>query len=105
MIEAIFWWIIILTTACGVIFTYGIVEDLVRQWRRKQENKTRMEPTNSPRSAGSPSQPTAPKPVVRGYDSPDLFRKDALIRIRKLEAEIATELMHREKARPKSSGK
>ena len=56
----------------------------------------RLAPDKESASANMKTKPgadatteTLPTIVVRGYDSGDLFRKDALIRIRELDRELA----------------
>ena len=70
-----------------------IIESIGEKTRRKRSEQLRTEierviRENRRRLSAQLATPP-PMPVVRGYDSRELFREDALIRIRKLEAAIA----------------
>jgi len=59
----------------------------------KKETETENDRAVKPK----PVQPTAnSEPVVRGYDSRDLFWEDALLRIDELKRQIAAELKKEE---------
>ena len=72
-----------------------IVEAIGEKSRRKRSERQRAEierVLNENRRALSARIGKPPsKLIVRGFDSSELFREDALIRIRKLEAEIAAD--------------
>lgn len=91
MAEQIFIWFFLLTFACGALFTFTLIEDLFRQWRtdRKKNDTTPLPPTK-PQASLPPTKETPP--AIRGYDNPELFREDALVRIKRLEAEIQEDL-------------
>jgi hypothetical protein len=93
MAETILWYIFLLAIGAGVIFTCGIVEDLFHQRRQRKNLKKKVETRNDPAVRPEPVRPTIRgKPVVRGYDSRDLFWKDALLRIDELKRQIAADL-------------
>ncbi len=93
MAETIVWYIFLLATGAGVVFTYGIADDLFYQWHQRKNMKKKTETENHPAVKPQPVQRTVDtEPVLRGYDSPDLFREDALIRIHELERQIAADL-------------
>jgi hypothetical protein len=92
MAETILWYILLLSTGAGVVFTYAIADELFHQWRQRKNKKKNTEIESHVAVKPEPVQPAiSAKPVVRGYDSPDLFWEDALIRIRELELQIAAE--------------
>jgi len=39
MAETIFLWVVLFTSACAFIFSYGIAEDLIRQWLRDRRSR------------------------------------------------------------------
>jgi hypothetical protein len=91
MTETVLWYILLLAFGVGVVFTYGIVDDLFCQWRQRQNLKKKFE-TGNHRTVPRPVQPTvSAKPVMRGYDS-RLFWEDALLRIEVLKRQIDAEL-------------
>ena len=89
----IIWCGFLLAIGTGVLLTYGIAAEIFHQWRQRKHNnkKTEIESHRSVRP-----QPVRPavssEPVFRGYDSPELFREDALLRIHELKAQIAAEV-------------
>ncbi len=93
MAETILWYILLLAIGAGVVFTYGIADDLLHRWRLRKKMKKKLETENHRTVKAEPVQPAvSAKPVVRGYDSRDLFWEDALIRIREVRREIAADL-------------
>jgi hypothetical protein len=88
--EQILVWFLVLPFGVLLLVIVEMLGEKRRQQRREHERAEIERVINENRRrllaqvAKSPS-----KPVVRGYDSSDLFREDALIRIRKLEAKIA----------------
>ena len=97
MAETILWYILLLAIGAGVVFTYAIADDLYHQWRQRKNMNKNNETENHRAVRQNPVQRTIDiEPVVRGYDSPDLFREDALIRIHELERQIAADLKKEE---------
>jgi hypothetical protein len=93
MAETILWYILLLAIGAGVVFTYAIADDLFHQWRLRKNIKKKLETENHRAVERKAVQRTIDiEPIVRGYDSPDLFREDALIRIRELKRKIETDL-------------
>lgn len=86
--EQILVWLLLLPFAALLSV---IVETRGENRRRKQHEQQRAEIervlNENRRALSARLAKPPPKPVVRGYDSGELFRQDALIRIRKLEAE------------------
>lgn len=88
--EQILVWLLVLPLG-AVLFV--IVEAIGERCRRKRSDQQRAEierVINENRRAllAQIRKPTS-KPIVRGYDSGELYRQDALIRMRKLEENIA----------------
>ena len=81
-------WIFALPAVTVFFLAYGIVEDIIRKrcTPRKITEPREPAPTTSivdpPRNADPPLE-------IRGYDTPELFRQDALAHIRHLESEVA----------------
>ena len=93
MADTILWYILLLAIGAGVVFTYAIADELFHQWHQRKNLKKKTETENTWVVKPEPVQPAvSAKPVVRGYDSPDLFREDALLRIRELKRQIAADL-------------
>jgi hypothetical protein len=93
MAETILWYILLLAFGAGVVFTYGIVDDLFCQWRQRKNMQKKVETGKYRAVKPEPVQPAvSAKPVVRGYDSRDLFWEDALLRIDELKRQIAADL-------------
>jgi hypothetical protein len=93
MAETILWYILLLAIGAGVVFTYAIADELFHQWRQRKDRKKKTETENHLAVKPEPMQRTVDtKLIVRGYDSPDLFREDTLIRIRELERKIEADL-------------
>ncbi len=76
-----------MATACGFLFAYGMVEDLIHKWltRRRTESV-------KARNLSAATKPDKILPIntmcgSRGYDSPELFRRDILLRTKGLERE------------------
>jgi hypothetical protein len=93
MAETILWYVLLLAIGAGVVFTYGIADDLFYQWRQRKNKKKKPEIESNLGVTPEPVQPAvSAKPVVRGYDSRDLFWEDALIRIQELKRQIAEDL-------------
>ena len=92
MAETNYLWIIYLAIGIGIIFVGAIVEVEFCNWRESRRRKNQPAPDIKAKSKIETTTETPPVIVVRGYDSGDLFRKDALIRIRELDREIAEDL-------------
>jgi hypothetical protein len=87
--ETNYLWIIYLAIGIAIIFVAAIVEVEFIKWRDSRWTKNQTRPDIESKSGIDATTKTPPPIVVRGYDSHDLFRKDALIRIRELDREIA----------------
>ena len=97
MAETILWYILLLAIGAGVVFTYGIADDLFYQWQQRKNMKKETETEKHRSVKPKPLQPAVDtKPVVRGYDSRDLFWEDALLRIDELKRQIAADLKKEE---------
>ncbi|SRR6266498_5098662 len=93
MAETIVWYIFLFAIGAGVVLTYGIADDLFHQWRQRKNLKKKTENENQQAVKPKPMQRTVDtEPIVRGYDSPDLFREDTLLRIDELKRQIAADL-------------
>jgi hypothetical protein len=97
MAETILWYVLLLAIGAGVVFTYAIADELFHQWHQRKNLKKKTETENDRAVKPEPLQPTiSAKPVVRGYDSRDLFWEDALLRIDELKRQIAADLKKEE---------
>ncbi len=97
MTETILWYILLLAIGAGVVFTYAIADELFHQWHQRKNLKKKTETENDRAVKPEPLQPAiSAKPVVRGYDSRDLFWEDALLRIDELKRQIAADLKKEE---------
>ena len=97
MTETILWYILLLAIGAGVVLTYGIADELFYQSHLRKKNKKKTEIESHRAVKPKPVQRTVDtKPVVRGYDSRDLFWEDALLRIDELKRQIAAELKKEE---------
>ena len=92
MAETILWYILLLAIGAGVVFTYAIADEFFHQWHQRKNNKKKTEIENHRVDKPESQQPViSSKPLVRGYDSRDLFWEDALIRIREVRRQIAVD--------------
>jgi hypothetical protein len=82
------YWILALPAVAAFFFACGVVEEIIRK-RRKSRKITEPAPRTSEPSTSGPTRKADMPPVVRGYDTPELFRHDALIHIHHLESEVA----------------
>jgi hypothetical protein len=97
MVETILWYILLLAIGAGVVFTYGIADELFHQRRQRKNMKKKTETESRRDIKPEPMQPAvSAKSVVRGYDSRDLFWEDALLRIHELKRQIAADLKKEE---------
>ncbi len=77
-------WILALPTVAIFFFVYGIIEEAIQKRRATRKGR-------EPHEACSPLPPLQPvkkadiPPDSRGYDTPELFREDALMHIRRNE--------------------
>jgi hypothetical protein len=93
MAETILWYILLLAIGAGVVFTYAIADELIHQWHQRKNLKKKTEIESHRAIKPEPVQANvSAKPVVRGYDSRDLFWEDALLRIDELKRQIAADL-------------
>ena len=82
--ETFLFWTVIIAFVCGCSLGYDTVIDFVRQ--RSQPKKTEPEQRSqmtSPSAADfvSKRSPLPGKDIIRGYDTPELFYQDTLMRI------------------------
>jgi hypothetical protein len=97
MAETILWYVLLLAIGAGVVFTYAIADELFHQWHQRKILNKKTGTENDRTVKPEPLQPAiSAKPVVRGYDSPDLFWEDALLRIDELKRQIAADLKKEE---------
>ena len=94
MTETIFWWVFTLACVFTFFFSYGMVEDLIRGWLRRLHARKIRE--TFPSNVSQPYRLSSADAVTtfRGYDTPQLFREDTLIRIKRLKDDIEE---HKEK--------
>ena len=89
MSETNYLWIIYLAIGIGIICVGAIVEVEFSKWRESRRTKNQSTPDIKNKPGVHSTTEIPPTIVVRGYDSGDLFRKDALIRNRELDRELA----------------
>lgn len=95
--ETNYLWIIYGAIGAGIIFVVSIIEtELGNRREARRKSALVLEPTkHEPADNSGTLIPKEPfKNVVRGYDSPQLFRDDVLIRLQELEREIADDLKY-----------
>jgi hypothetical protein len=74
-----------------------IADDLFYKWHQRKNDRKKLESENHRIEEPKPVRPViTSKPLVRGYDSRDLFWEDALIRIREIRRQIAADLKKEE---------
>jgi len=86
--DVVIFWIVASPVVAVFFLTYGVLEDMIQKaWTRKHP------PEQSKLVHRSPVNPfqTEPNqtPQFRGYDSSELFRKDALIRLHEFYKQVA----------------
>ena len=86
--DAVVFWILALPGVAAFYLAYGVVEEIIQK-RRPSRRITEPAPRTSEPSTVEPPSTNDMAPAVRGYDTPELFRQDALIRIHHLESEVA----------------
>jgi hypothetical protein len=90
MAETNYLWMIYLVTGFATMSLGEIVEVKFSKWRGSTSRSKNQSARDTKNTSGiDATMKTPPTIVVRGYDSDDLFREDALIRIRELDREIA----------------
>ena len=82
MAENIFYWLVVLNLIAGFWFVYAIVATQLRQRKKRRYTRVENKLSETPQHRISPI-------VKRGYDHPQLFYDDALLRLRALEREVA----------------
>lgn len=89
--EQILIWFLVLPLGALLLVIVEMVGEKTGQKRRERERAEIERVLNENRRALLAQIKKPPsKPIVRGYDSRELFREDALIRIRKLEEAITS---------------
>jgi hypothetical protein len=86
--DAVVFWILALPAVVAFYLAYGVIEEIIQK-RRASRRITEPAPRNSEPSTVEPPQRDDMALAVHGYDTPELFRHDALIQIRHLESEVA----------------
>lgn len=79
--DTVVCWLLASPAVAAFYLAYGVVEEIIRK-RRPSQRITELAPRNSEPSTVERPQKADMPPAVRGYDTPELFRKDALIHIR-----------------------
>jgi hypothetical protein len=85
--DALVCWILALPAVAAFYFAYGVIEELLR--KRRQPKLDLLKPLVSAQPAIEKTEGTDPAPQLHGYDTPELFRRDALLHIGRLDAEVA----------------
>jgi hypothetical protein len=86
--DAVVFWVLALPAVVAFYLAYGVVQKIIQK-QRPSRRITEPTPSNSePSTVEAPRKNDMP-PAVRGYDTPELFWRDALIHIRHLESEVA----------------
>jgi hypothetical protein len=86
--DVVVFWILALACAGVFFFAYGVVEEIIRKARTPRKiAKPALRFATTPIIEPPPNADMPP--AVRGYDTPELFWRDALIHIRYLESEVA----------------
>jgi hypothetical protein len=86
--DAVVCWILAWPAVAAFYLAYSVVEQIIQK-RRASPRITELAPRTSEPSTVEPPQKSDMPPAVRGYDTPELFWRDALIHIRHLESEVA----------------
>ena len=91
-VELVVVFFLVLPLAAILFMIAGALEEKFKRKRSEKERADIERVLNENRMALSvrPAKPPL-KPIVRGYDSSELFLEDSLIRIRKFAAELAAE--------------
>ncbi len=88
LVDAVVFWILTLPAAALFYFTYGLIEEAVRNGRRPAK-PPEAQPSLEPRSESEPPCPFDWPQAAHGYDTPELFREDALMHIRENDPAVA----------------
>ncbi len=88
MPQVIFFGSFVIASACSLLFACRMFEALFRQWLSyRRAGKTRLSAgATLPRYGLDPSGGSFLQP--RGYDSPEVFWEDSVIRLRRLKRKI-----------------
>lgn len=86
--DVVVFWILALTSVALFFFIYGIVEETIQK-RRAIRKSPEPQHVLSSSPSSQPLNQTEIPPENCGYDSPELFREDALMHIRENEREFA----------------
>ena len=91
MDEKFYYLLLAIPATCLFWFLYLFVLTELANWfaRRRSQARKSEAAQGSSVPVESPRQETKRAAAIRGFDSPDLYRADMLIRIRKLEKQIA----------------
>jgi hypothetical protein len=76
--NIISWFLFALASTCTLSFASTVYDNFISAKRRERDRKARTRIAPFPDL--KPSQLVMENPVVRGYDSPELFREDLWIR-------------------------
>jgi hypothetical protein len=76
--NIISWFLFALASTCTLSFASTVYDNFISSKRRERDRKARTRIAPLPDS--KPSQLVTENPVIRGYDSPELFREDLWIR-------------------------
>ncbi len=82
------YWILALPAVALFCFTYGLVEEFIRK-RRRPEQPSEATCSIAQPSENEPARQFDWPQAAHGYDTPELFRQDALIHIRENERAVA----------------
>lgn len=69
-----------LALACLATFLSAMQEEFIRRRRRKQSAHSRTKIVPPSIAVSKPKQSGSERPMVRGYDTPELFREDLWLR-------------------------
>jgi hypothetical protein len=76
--NIISWFLFALASTCTLSFASTVYDNFISAKRRERDRKARTR--IAPLPDLKPSQLATENPVIRGYDSPELFREDLWIR-------------------------
>jgi hypothetical protein len=81
VVDAAAIWILALLAVVAFYLAYGVVEKIIRKWRTPRKITEAAPRTSEPSTVELLPKDDMPL-AVYGYDTPELFRRDALIHIR-----------------------
>ena len=87
------YWVLALPAVAAFYLAYGVVEKIIRKWRTPQKITEPTPHISKPSTVEPPRKDDLP-PAAHGYDTPELFRRDALIHIRQLAQTQVCECPH-----------